>query len=872
MRTATVEESETDGTPGNDDVVDAEALEGNQGSRTLDLLNATTEAGEPVYEPGSARPSGSLWYRWKASETEPVHVVVRWAEAFRSYGEGLQVDVYQGTSIGALQRVAGAALSVSWFAVRDEEYLIRVSGGRKKGRAILNWRQGPAPANNGFDAAVALDAEEGSTSGSNVGATLEPGEYFGSLAGTVWYTWTAPDDGRWEFRLSESRLHLLVFAGDELGDLRLISGFPRNSVRFPARGDETYRIAVASRDAFSSGAEFELTWRSGAGLRSYDTFEDALRLPGVAEGSHSVNVGEGETVEPDEPIDTGVRTQWSKWVAPSTGEYTWRLGSASPGMNMAVFSGTSLTELALVGATGTGLIDFSFQAEEGGTYYVASGVLRHHRSAFALYSLNGTLIWGPTPANDAWPNAEMLAGASGMVAGSNRYSTTERHEPIRNVGHSSLWWTFEAPDDGWYRFWVDEANAPFILAVYRLTDGSDGRELITSSGRGAAGRPVVYLQAEAEARFAIRLGTYGNAEGSDFTLRWEESEEPMSLRYVGQKRHQRWDEGRMGQMTFDGSGNALYVVNDDGLTVLGRDPETGSLSDVQFLSGSDGRASLLWDHVRGRLLVFSDCGARSYEPIDATSPELRDEGALSGTVCGTDSSKLVMDAAGEYIYALGALSHNPLIRVFALETDSELKAVQTTEVAVRDAVMSNSEEYVYGVRNYTGYVFERDGETGELTQVDELSFDDQQFSFAVSDDDAYLFSFGRISAYVYSLEDPTAPGFLASLYPPRQGYSNLNCSRAVARSNRHAADAFCRNAAYVVEWQAASSDFLLWDFVGSWRPNRYGSLPLFYDERALAASPEGRHAYIGTYSEGILIFERVGNEIVEPDSSWRTVP
>ena len=52
---------------------------------------------------------------------------------------------------------------------------------------------------------------------------------------------------------------------------------------------------------------------------------------------------------------------------------------------------------------------------------------------------------------------------------------------------------------------------------------------------------------------------------------------------------------------------------------------------------------------------------------------------------------------------------------------------------------------------------------------------------------------------------------------------------------------------------------VLTDYVSVRQPDRFNNpLPEFGETRSLAASPDGRHAYVDTSDEGILIFERVG--------------
>ena len=869
--------------PDNDAYAAAQILEGAEGSRQIDLLHATTEPGEPVYRTGVGRPAGSVWYRWKAPAAGPVHFGVVLDGAFwprpnvandLSQRE-LRVDVFEGNSIARARMVASAPWGASFFALPDHDYVVRVSNRANRARApraTMHWRQGARPENDDFASATAIDEEAEVLAGSNFGATLEPGEFFGGFGGTVWYTWVAPADGYWEFRVSAGQLKVLAFSGEAIADLRLVSGYPDAAVGFPARAGESYRIAVASEDAFAAGSRFDLRWSGTDRARSNDDFGEAQELAGDEAGSWSTRVDGDASVQPDEPFASGVRTRWWSWAAPVAGEYTWRLVGDDPGMTLSAFSGDSLETLSALGVANDTDIDYSFFAEADQSYRFAVGVSARHGSAFELARLNGTVEFGPTPGNDAWSSVTVLTEASGMVMGSNRYATTEAHERIRDVGHSSVWWTFEAPADGWYRFRVDETHSPFTVAAFVHAIGSAGQlEMIVSSARGPdAGRAEIVFEAKAGDRIAVRIGTFGDAEGGEFTLRWEETEAPTLLRYVGAFTPKSADaDGGADGLTdlhrtaFDATGKALYVASATGLSVLGRDPDTGMLTDSQLLPGNLRNASLFWDPDNTRLLVFNGCEARAYAAVDGTFRRLRADGTLLVTGERPCYADLVfMDPMRQFLYAVDLWSG---IRVFAYDGEDTLHHVQTFPLSIRDAVISNAGQHVYAIEDYDLYALGRDQETGELAELSRTSLPDQASTLTVSDDDGYLFTFGDNPALVYDLGDPANPHILRSLTPPTPGF--LYCNFSVARNERHAADAFCANSVYAVQWNADAGDFALADFASSWQANRFGErLPAFGWPQGLAASPDGRHAYLSTREHGILIFERVGNPIIEVDT------
>ncbi|MCY3623334.1 MAG: S8 family serine peptidase [Gammaproteobacteria bacterium] len=870
MSAATPDDVAAVDVPGNDSFAGAEVLTDAEGSRQVDMLHASTEPGEADYTRGAGRPAGSVWYRWKATTAGPVHfgAVLDDDFALRAIHDldrwAMRIDVYVGDSLAGVRKVASSPWGASFFALPDTDYVVRIATGDRVGPATVYWQRGERPENDRFDAATAISGEQGSEVGTNLGATLDPGEYHGGLGATVWYSWTAPDDGAWKFRSGTGQLKVLAFSGGAVSEVRLVSGYPDSSAEFLAQSGETYRIAIAAEDAFAGGSRFDLSWSSVERSAGSDDLAGATQLPAEEAASWSAYVDSGATVEPGEPLATGVRTRWWSWTAPATGEFTWRL-TDSAGMTLTGFSGDSLDTLELVGSARATGIEFSFGAEEDETYRFAVGLANRHGSVFTRSYVHGTVVFGPTPSNDAWSDATALAAASGTVTGSNLYATTEPYERTWDVGHSSVWWTFEAPADGWYRFWVDETNLPFTLSAYVHGSGSAGQlDMIVASRRGA-GRVEIAIQVDAGERYGIRLGTFGNAQGADFTMHWEETDAPNLLRYVGQFTPKRGEDelDRLGRMAFDSTGKALYVVSPHGLSVLGRDPETGILTDSQLLSGDQASAALLWDRDNARLLVFKDCEARAYEAVDGTYRRLRDASTLSGT--GTSpciNGRVFTDPARTFVY--GVSGHQG-IKVYAVESGDTLRHVQTFELSsVRDAVIANAGGHVFAVEDHVLHVLERDGETGEIAETGRASLADQVFSLAVSHDDVQVFTFGRIPAFVHDLQDPADPRLVGYLTPPTQFPLNLNCSLSIARNDRSAADAFCVDSAYAVQWESSTNAFQLADFVSSWQTNRYRKLlPDFDWPGGVAASPEGRHAYVSTEHHGILIFERVGNPLVE---------
>lgn len=118
-----------------------------------------------------------------------------------------------------------------------------------------------APPNDLFANATVITAPQAIVTGSNVGATKEPGEpnHAGNLGGqSVWWTWTAPTNGTVTLDTTGSSFDTLlaVYTGDSVSNLTLVAGNDdfnqviapaldvASTVTFSATAGTTYHIAV----------------------------------------------------------------------------------------------------------------------------------------------------------------------------------------------------------------------------------------------------------------------------------------------------------------------------------------------------------------------------------------------------------------------------------------------------------------------------------------------------------------------------------------------------------------------------------------------------------------------------------------------------
>ncbi len=869
--------------PVNDRFENAISIEGSRGSAQIDLIRAVAEPGEPVFTARHGRPAGSVWYSWTAPSHDKVSLVSFGVTPDGAVGhrDEARVDVFRGDRIAGLESVGSGEWGTQFFADAGEVYLIRVSHAGGAVPLMLNWSAGPRPVNDDLAAATVLEGAGGSVEGTNAGATLEPGEFFGHLAASVWYRWTAPGDGSWKFESGAADLRVLAFTGERVSDLRLVSAFPAAQAVFPARGGDAYWIAVASLGAYADGGAFELTWDNHDREPGNDDFGGAEQIPGAASSSHRVDIDSEATVEPGEPLGSGIRTKWWTWTAPADGRHVWRIDELTrptTGPNnrlmVSVFQGEALDDLEPVATNGERMaVEFAFEAIGGQRYWMSAGLPKGDLWAFhsAYATLDATLVWGAAPENDEAAGAVALAGTSGSVSGSNAFATNAYGERSVDVGRSTLWYAWAAPAAGVFRFAVDGIGGPWVLTVYR--DSADGNGLDAVASDRTDG--TVAFEASAGVRYMVVLGLGRGGRGGDFTLRWEQAD-PSPPRYVGRladgdrdSRDNPVEIRQPGALAMHPDGTALYLASGLGLQVFERDGPTGRLDHAQLIEPdypwSRRDVALLWDPGRDRLLA-DNCQAghfHAFAPVGA-GPELEDLGRVPGHPGSCPVSVLLIDPSGSDLYRI--VYGGKRLAHFAVSEDGAIRKVAdyvlprgpTPGDEWAAAVLSNDGRHVYVATGNLLQVFQRDPETGTLARSDHegLIARSTDSPLAITDDDSHLFVLeDHDSTTVFSLQDRMNPQKLATLERSSGSVNSwrpATCRFADVRPESLTVDVFCDDLAFAVRWDAGSGELKGTDWI---RPLPE---PDFADPVGFAVSPDGRHLYVVTWSDGLVTFVRDG--------------
>ena len=878
--------------PANDDFSASEQIEGASGLTRVDLALASREPGEPLVSGNSS----TLWYTWEA----PASGLFRFRLQDADSGEPVNADfaLFRGASVVDLEiQVEKTGNEISWAAQQGAVYRLRIaSESWDPGRMSLTWESADSrPTNDDFAYAQLIVGESGSIESTNEGATLESTEFPGGAAATVWYEWTAPADGWWRFQTPGSRLRTHVFTGEQLGELRLVS-VPDAVATFRARAGETYRIAVFSRSADDSGSRFTLSWNSESRplgqFGDNDPFDAAIEIAGAEGLVDEVVLRDGMiwiyyTVEPGEPVATGIGTGWWRWTAPADGRYTWRMDGTSA-YQLSFFSGDTLENLTFLGALSGGAT-FVLDATADTSYRIAFG--RSPEYIGDQLWPPSAFTWGPTPANDERAAATQIAGVAGLAGAQLTYATRASNDPVDTVGTDSVWLQWRAPTSGWQRFWVEDHPLSTILAVYP-NDASNRATADSERTFYANGRVELRVLARAGQSYDIRLSSRPTV-GKDraITLRWEASDAPIALAYKGAAEIDPLETNSLSQgfrsprnLAMSGDGHYLFGTTKGGVVAFVRDDATGDLALAHHAPAWPGenpantdrlhQAFLWWNSDHDRLLAHPV--GRSYSfalPDDGSRLLARNEIGVrpDDFVFVGSAYPGVGSPDGRHFYA--ARRSDERLRVYRFDSPTMLTLVQSVSSQYEagndalvvpdigravDMTFSPDGLYLYLLTDSKLLVFTRDALSGELELAREIQSNtgpdnplgelQDLRNVSLGGDGNMLFVSGEPTAIFFSLRaaiaafdisaDPANPAYLDTtsdlFYQNNQDTVFVpthistsggfsQCWNLVPHTGAQAVDVFCARGFYVVAWNAATKALEVTDFAVFGSEDRFGN-------------------------------------------------
>ncbi|HEX8054625.1 MAG TPA: hypothetical protein VF517_16685, partial [Thermoleophilaceae bacterium] len=489
--------------PPNDDLAQATVLTGGSASATGPLANATLEPGEASTTDNYAE--SSTWYRW----TAPSNGRVTFEASRRT------ILAATGTSIGDLKRLAQSSGRVSVPVRAGTTYLFGLYGSaEQEGDVEVALSHSPAPANDEFANAEALQDWPARASGSNQSATREPGEPRSTggdddRSGTVWYSWTAPQNGWAELDLTGTAFAPTagVYTGDTLAGLSKVAaasagaGEAPPKLRWRIAAGVTYRIAIGG--VRGAAGSIELAIRK-VETRPNDDFADAEVLSGRSARVPGSNVG--ATTEPGEQGRYGPGySVWYRWTSEVTGNVTVHAANTDARLWLEAFTGTELQSLSSVSA---GSQRVSFYAVAGTTYTVrvAADIYVPMTGSYEL-----RLDQVAAPANDDFAAPSTLEGASSTTTGTTVGATPQGCDPIElgNGSAPSVWYSWTAPASGAVTLTTGDGVSPPFLGVYTGTEHCWLSAVPTSRPNAS----TVTFAAQAGVRYRIIVSARRGATG-----------------------------------------------------------------------------------------------------------------------------------------------------------------------------------------------------------------------------------------------------------------------------------------------------------------------------------------------------------------------
>ena len=478
-----------------------------EASGTLEA--ATREVGEPGY---SDDPNGnSVWWTWTASSNGVYKIQVQSAES-------LQAGVFTGTNVQSLEKVAPSQFgsgSYFYFAAQaGVQYVIQVNGPAhvngpdgRYGAYKLLLEYVPPPANDHFENRIPFTNSIG---GTLEGATHQPGEptiQGETNSGSVWFTWTAPEDGRFELQeTSYYYVRLAIYTGSTLSNLQ--GGFASSETAiFNATAGTAYAIQVSDYGTWS-GSSFALSIQKTPPAPLNDDFASRVLFANSIAGTVR-----GATSETNEPYrgDGWSGSVWFAWVAPATGGYDLSLGLNNAGVSAHVFAGGALEELEEIA------LDSSAPVINGPQRFHAIAGTNYQVQVIGPNTVNATftlaISYRAGPTNDDFNNRTVLSGADFAVSGSTALATRETGEP--SWGRNSVWYSWTPQFSGSFQ----AAIVPVSNVINHRLDFFLGDSVSTLGHLGGAYSPLNPLTIPLTAGIEVQLRVTANSyTSSDFAF------------------------------------------------------------------------------------------------------------------------------------------------------------------------------------------------------------------------------------------------------------------------------------------------------------------------------------------------------------------
>ncbi|MEY2878452.1 MAG: hypothetical protein RLZZ15_832, partial [Verrucomicrobiota bacterium] len=240
-------------------------------------------------------------------------------------------------------------------------------------------------ANDDFVNAQSLSDSSGQTTGTNNGATGEPGEpthgVAAATASSVWYKWTPTESGTAVFSISSAFTpSIAVWTGTGLTNLSRVAQTASTRLSFRAQAGTTYYLALGGY--YGTRGTFSLSWRTILN----DDFASAQVISGNSLTVSGNN--DGATLEAGESALNSAYSSslWYRWTPTVSGTATLDLPTY---LDASAYTGNSLASLRAaprlaftISTNGTNFSRRIFNVDAGTTYSIVIATTGYSTGAF----------------------------------------------------------------------------------------------------------------------------------------------------------------------------------------------------------------------------------------------------------------------------------------------------------------------------------------------------------------------------------------------------------------------------------------------------------------------------------------------------------
>ena len=295
------------------------------------------------------------------------------------------------------------------------------------------------PSNDDFAHRILVTNFPATLSGSNIDATLEPDDPMGRR--DVWWQWMAPISGPVTISTEGSSFDTIlgIFTNAVLSQLGWVAsndnytnGLYTSRVNIQAVAGTAYQIAVSGGVYDDGSGTIVLKIIPGAPPAN-DNFTNRIWLTGIRTNFTANNYG--ATCEPGEPntgfYDVGNQTVWWSWQAPADGRVTLSTEGSDFDIQLAVYTGTSLTNLVRVArnipfADGyANRVNFAVQANTtynmavDGNYYGREGTIQFALHFYHPFSISSGILARPSAGGFQFQGQGYPGAVYGMEVSTN---------------------------------------------------------------------------------------------------------------------------------------------------------------------------------------------------------------------------------------------------------------------------------------------------------------------------------------------------------------------------------------------------------------------------------------------------------------------